>query len=191
MTHVLPVTVICSLAIHWEGNRIICLGGTCMYVICIGLSFLSLYEIIRSFCRCWQPRNLPYSMQIWCRRLSVCYAIHTLFRWCMLYWKVSLCLIIFLIIEFTAEIYRVGWIIRRLWFVNLWVEGWYLVYDLQAIDFIRRSDEIDVMWIERLHELYLLWTIIRSSPLSTATAFIPLTNSMSLVFEIHARPTSA
>ncbi len=138
--------------------------------------------------------------KVGCWRLSVHYAIHTLFRWCMFYWKVSLCLIIFLI-EFTAEIYRVGWIIRRLWFVNLWVEGWNLVYDLQAMlrgratgremNFIRRSDEIDVMWIERLHELYLLWTIIRSSPLSTATAFIPLTNSMSLVFEIHARPTSA
>jgi hypothetical protein len=81
------------------------------------------------------------------------------------------------------------------------VEGWNLVYDLQAMlrgraagremDFIRRSDKIDVMWIERLHELYLLWTIIKSPPLSTATAFIPLTNSMSLVFEIHARPTSA
>ena len=83
MTHVLPVTVIYSLAIHWEGNRIICLGGTCMYVICIGLSFSSLYEIIRSFCRCWQPRNLPYSMQIGCWRPSVRYAIHTLFRWCM------------------------------------------------------------------------------------------------------------
>ena len=27
MTHVLPVTVICSLAIHWEGNRMICLEG--------------------------------------------------------------------------------------------------------------------------------------------------------------------
>eukprot|EP01036_Dinobryon_divergens_P034737 gene34737-44924_t len=41
MTHVLPVTVICSWAIHWEGNRMICLEA-----------------------RCWQPRKLLFANRV-------------------------------------------------------------------------------------------------------------------------------
>eukprot|EP01036_Dinobryon_divergens_P038872 gene38872-51104_t len=129
MTHVLPVSVICSLAIHWEGNRMICLESK-------------------------QPRKLLHANRV----LKAFSPLrHTLFRrnlssW-MNYTAPMICPSPF---EWKDGI--LSTILKQCSEDEQPAEKWIL--------FIRRSDEIDAMWID--HDGNKILTLINGDRINSA-----------------------